>query len=158
MLLLLVYCILGNNSTCPSGTRHKPFGALRGSPRSQLCIYCTQLMYIFNVVIKIKFYSILFTAIAESTNHTTQPACDSPKMELSPPHPEPVVCVSAVTVACSNNPLPGVFHCQVCSREFDSLARFMDHRNDGCVSSENGTCFSLCWINKSESRGYMLPL
>ena len=42
-----------NDYSCPGGPRHKPY--------TQLCIYCTQLMYsIFNVVIEIKFYSILF--------------------------------------------------------------------------------------------------
>ena len=48
-----------NDSTCPGGPRHKPFGVSRGSPRSQLRIYCTQ-CYIFNVVIEIMFYSIIF--------------------------------------------------------------------------------------------------
>ena len=67
VLLLLVYCILVNDCTCPGGPRHKPFGVSRGSPRSQFCIYCTQLMYIiFNVVIEIKFYSIINYGKADS--------------------------------------------------------------------------------------------
>ena len=66
LLLLVVYCTYSDDSSCPGGPRYKPLGVSRGSPRSQLCIYCTQLMYIYTVyiynvviVIEIKFYSIL---------------------------------------------------------------------------------------------------
>ena len=53
-----------NDSICPGGPRHKPFGVSRGSPRSQLCIYCTQLINV-NVVIKIVlFYSIFYSNIS----------------------------------------------------------------------------------------------
>ena len=38
LLLLVLYCTFSEDSTCPGGPRHKPFGVSRGSPRSQLCI------------------------------------------------------------------------------------------------------------------------
>ena len=42
-----IYCTFSDDSSCPGGPRYKPLGVSRGSPRSQLCIYCTQLMYIW---------------------------------------------------------------------------------------------------------------
>ncbi|KAI0213044.1 hypothetical protein LSAT2_001974 [Lamellibrachia satsuma] len=76
-------------------------------------------------------------------SNRAQQECDSLKLEPASTETEPVDHCSDVNVVSSDHPLGGaqlpggVFHCEVCSREFDSLSRFMDHRNEGCVSSEN---------------------
>ena len=80
LLLLVVYCTFSDDSSCPGGPRYKPLGVSRGSPRSQLCIYCIQLMYIYtvyiyNVVIvienKVLFYSILRLAQTRQVSRIT---------------------------------------------------------------------------------------
>ena len=38
VIIISIILHFSEDSTCPGGLRHKPFGVSRGSPRSQLCI------------------------------------------------------------------------------------------------------------------------
>ena len=94
------------------------------------------------------WFNSLYIVIAVISNHAQQER-DSLKLEPASTEMEPVDRCSDINVVSSDHPLGGaqlpggVFHCEVCSREFGSLSRFMDHRNEGCVSSENGMCLSM---------------
>ena len=118
--------------------------------------YITVLLICFPVKHLIFLNVILFNILFRSfTQHGgtvvvggshSQHECVSPSVESTSTDTETADHTSDVNMACNDCPpggaplLNGVFHCEVCSREFDSLNRFMDHRNRGCVSSENGMC------------------